>query len=218
MLTVPAVVIGPPPARQLQLGLLVSLVVAVVIVGIGVTALTLPRVLARVGWMAGARVHLVRPRVTGRGIALLVSRQRARVAAAFAGRWWRSVLAAAANRMLDYGALVAALVAVGAQARPSVVLLAYVVAMALAIVPITPGGLGFVETGLTGMLVLAGVSADGALVATLLYWLMSFWAPIPVGAVAWATWRVRRRADVSPPTVSGTPGRAAAPHPPARRA
>lgn len=65
--------------------------------------------------------------------------------------------------------------------------------MALAIVPITPGGLGFVETGLTGALVLAGVDANSAVVATLLYRLMSFWLPIPVGALAWGTWTVHRR-------------------------
>ena len=34
VLTVPAVLIGPPPAHQLQLGLLVSLVVAVVVAGV----------------------------------------------------------------------------------------------------------------------------------------------------------------------------------------
>lgn len=116
-------------------------------------------------------------------------------------------MAAAANRMLDYAALVAALVAVGARARPSLVLLAYVVAMALAIVPITPGGLGFVETGLTGSLVLAGVPADAAVVATLLYRLVSYWLPIPVGALTWTAWRIHGhqsgRASPRPARVPG---------------
>ena len=39
VLTVPALLIGPPPARQLELGLLVSLVVGLVIVALGVTIL-----------------------------------------------------------------------------------------------------------------------------------------------------------------------------------
>ena len=39
VLTVPALIIGPPPARQLQLGLVVSLILAAVIVAVGVTAL-----------------------------------------------------------------------------------------------------------------------------------------------------------------------------------
>ena len=42
VLTIPALIIGPPPDRQLQLGLLVSLILAVVIVAVGVTALTWP--------------------------------------------------------------------------------------------------------------------------------------------------------------------------------
>jgi uncharacterized protein (TIRG00374 family) len=104
-----------------------------------------------------------------------VTAQRDTVAAAFAGQWLRALAFAAANRMLDYAALVASLYAVGARARPSMVLLAYVIALGLALIPITPGGLGFVEAGLTTILVLAGVSADQAVLGTLLYRLISFW-------------------------------------------
>ena len=53
VLTIPALMIGPPPAEQLRLGLLVSLVLAVVIVGIGVTVLTWPRVLTATGRLIG---------------------------------------------------------------------------------------------------------------------------------------------------------------------
>jgi uncharacterized protein (TIRG00374 family) len=93
--------------------------------------------------------------------------------------------------MADYAVLVASLVAVGAQVRPSLVLVAYVAAMALGMVPITPGGVGIVEAGLTGLLVLAGVPSDQAVVGTLLYRLASFWFPIPVGLVAWLVARLR---------------------------
>jgi len=58
-------------------------------------------------------------------------------------------------------------------------------------IPLTPGGLGFVEAGLAGLLVLAGVEAGDAAVATLAYRLVSFWLPLPVGAAAW--WLARRR-------------------------
>ena len=64
----------------------------------------------------------------------------------------------------------------------------------------TPGGLGFVETGLTTLLVLAGADADQAVVGTLLYRLASFWMPIPVGALAWGGWRFARRGPVVPVT------------------
>ncbi|RYU12924.1 lysylphosphatidylglycerol synthase transmembrane domain-containing protein [Nocardioides iriomotensis] len=204
VLTVPAVLIGPPPAHELQLGLVVSLVLAVVVVGLGVLALTVPRVLVSVGFAVGGVLHLLGVRVTAAGVGLALARQRARVRAAFFGNWWRSVMAAAAHRMLDYAALVAALVAVGAQARPSLVLLAYVVAAVMGMVPLTPGGLGFVETGLTGALVLAGVSADAAVLATLLYRLVSFWLPIPAGAIAWASLTVRRP-EAAPLRRAGSP-------------
>jgi uncharacterized protein (TIRG00374 family) len=186
VLTIPAVIIRPPPARQLQLGLVVSLVVAVVLVLLGLALLRWDGFVRRVGRLAGIVVHLVRPRVPVGSVEDGVVAQRDAVAAAFAGRWSEALALAAANRMLDYAALVAALYAVGARARPSMVLLAYVLSLALALVPITPGGLGFVEAGLTTVLVLAGVGADQALVATLLYRLISFWLPIPVGALAWA--------------------------------
>jgi len=74
---------------------------------------------------------------------------------------------------------------VGAQPRASVVLLAYVVAAFLGMIPITPGGLGFVEAGLIGTLGLAGIGADQALLATLVYRLASYWLPMPTGAVAY---------------------------------
>ena len=59
------------------------------------------------------------------------------------------------------------------------------------------------EAGLTSILVLAGVAADQALLATLLYRLISFWLPIPVGALAWAGWRLRAR---SPDPGDALPG------------
>lgn len=190
VLTVPALIIGPPPARQLELGLGVSLILAVVIVAVGLTALSWRGAVSAVGHWIGRAAHLVRRSWTADRVADGLLAQRDRIAAAFDGQWWWAVFAAAANRMLDYAALVAALVAFGAHARPSEVLLAYVVAQALAFVPITPGGLGFVDAGLTALLVVIGIPADTALIGTLLYRLFSFWLPIPVGVLAWAGWRI----------------------------
>ena len=116
------------------------------------------------------------------------------------GRWKAAVAAAAANTGFDYLALLFALRAVGANPQPSLVVLAYTAAELLALLPFTPGGLGFVEAGLTTLLVFAGVTAQQAVVGTLLYRLVSFWLPIPIGALAWAGWRVGRadRSDPAP--------------------
>jgi uncharacterized protein (TIRG00374 family) len=71
------------------------------------------------------------------------------------------------------------------------VLLAYTASMVLGMIPITPGGLGFVEAGLTGLLALAGVLPSQAALATLAYRLVSFWLPLPAGGVAAAMHRRR---------------------------
>ena len=73
--------------------------------------------------------------------------------------WWQALLFAIGRWLLDYLTLLAALNAVGAHPRPSLVLLAFFAAQLLGTLPLTPGGLGFVEAGLTGTLALAGVGA-----------------------------------------------------------
>ena len=64
-------------------------------------------------------------------------------------------------------------------------------------IPITPGGLGFVEAGLTGVLTLAGVTPEHAVLATLLYRLFSYWLPAP---------RRARGVDSVPPSPPRTRG------------
>jgi len=103
----------------------------------------------------------------------------------FGARWLLTALAVIGKWGFDYMTLVAALAAVGADVDPSLVLLAYVIASFLSMIPITPGGLGFVEAGLTGALALAGVRAGDAVVATFAYRLVSFWLPLPAGLGAY---------------------------------
>ncbi len=98
-------------------------------------------------------------------------------------RWKRAVLGTVGRWIFDYMTLLAALAALGSHPRPSLVLLAFCGARALANIPITPGGLGFVEGGLTAMLALAGVGAADAVLATFAYRLFSFWLPLPFGLV-----------------------------------
>jgi hypothetical protein len=110
-------------------------------------------------------------------------------------RWKAAVLAAVGNTGCDYLALLSALRAVGAAPQPSLVVLAYASAELLAQIPFTPGGLGFVEAGLVGTLTLAGVPGPEALAATLLYRLVSYWLPIPVGGVAYLLFRQYRSGE-----------------------
>ncbi len=106
-------------------------------------------------------------------------------------RWKAAVAVAAGNTGFDYFALLAALRAVGAEPRPSLVLLAYSAVAVLALIPFTPGGLGFVEAGLVGTLTLAGVPSQDAVTATLLYRIVAYWLPLPAGGVAYLLFRRR---------------------------
>ena len=114
---------------------------------------------------------------------------------------WHSALAAGIGRWaFDYATLVAALAAVDSHPRPSLVLLAFCAAQLLGQLPLTPGGLGFVEAGLTATLALAGVGAGAAVLATFAYRLLTYWLPMPLGVVG-AILHHRRYA-AAPPAVA----------------
>ncbi|MDH4277655.1 MAG: flippase-like domain-containing protein [Acidimicrobiia bacterium] len=99
---------------------------------------------------------------------------------------WRWIVLASLGRWgFEYLALILAVRGVGHDDIGSVLILAFVTASLLSRVPFTPGGLGFVEAGLTGTLTLAGLSPGDAVLATLAYRLVSYWLPIPVGALAY---------------------------------
>jgi uncharacterized protein (TIRG00374 family) len=107
------------------------------------------------------------------------------------GAWPQAMATAAGRWIFDFLSLYAALLAVGARPPLYVALLAYSAAQLLGQLPLTPGGLGVVEAGLTGTLALAGVAAAPAALATLAYRLASYWLPLPVGLGAWILHRRR---------------------------
>ena len=137
------------------------------------------------GVMQRARNRLLRKRPPLSGLPDRLVDERDLIRRVLGAGWWKALLYSAGNWLLDLTALLIALAAVGAEPRASVVLLAYVVAAFLGMIPITPGGLGFVEAGLVGTLGLAGIGTDQALLATLVYRLVSYWLPMPAGAIAY---------------------------------
>ena len=160
------------------------------------------RFLGRVAEGLGRRIPPLRRRADGLPERLIRERNAVRTAL---GRGWKvAVAASVAKWLFDYFALVASLFAVGVEPRPAAVLLAYVTASLLGMLPFTPGGLGFVEAGLTATLALAGVAAGAAVTATLAYRLVSFWLPIPAGLVAYGLFRRR----YGGPPATATPGNA----------
>lgn len=120
-----------------------------------------------------------------------LERERREVVAELGTDWQRALVAALGNRLLEYLVLLVALVAVGAESNWALYLLAYVAATVLAMIPLTPGGLGFVEAGLTTMLTIAGVPFDQAALAVLAFRLVNFWLPLPAGLIAYAMFNRR---------------------------
>ena len=101
--------------------------------------------------------------------------------------------------LLMWSCLVALQVNIGIGA----VLAAYAVERMLTLVPITPGGVGVVETAATAVLVGFGADPVGAAAGVVLFRIFSYLVEIPLGAVVAATWFARSRR--LPPT-AGTRG------------
>ena len=185
LLTVPAALLGRPVPGGLAHAAWLGGVVFLVGFAVGWMLVTKDRALLRVGrWTQWLRNRLQprKPPVTDLPDRLLTERNEIRET--LGDTWWKALLYALGNWLFDYLALLAAITAVGSRPRPTLVLLAYSASMVLAMIPITPGGLGFVEAVLTGLLALAGVPAGDAVLAVLAYRLVSFWLPLPAGGVA----------------------------------
>ena len=135
------------------------------------------------GWIEALRNRLRRNSPDTDQLPRRVMTERDRIRVALGDDWPKALLATVGRWAFDYAILLASLAAVGAHPRPGLVLLAFCAAQVLAQIPITPGGLGFVETGLTALLALAGVSAGDAVLATFLYRLFTYWLPLPLGLV-----------------------------------
>ncbi len=150
----------------------------------GVVLLVFDRPVEAVGELVQkARNRARRRRAPRTDIPERLLEERALILRVMGRRWWEALLAAIGRWLLDFATLLAALYAVGATPSPAAVLLAFVIAQALGQIPLTPGGLGFVEAGLTGTLALVGVTGGGAVLTTLAYRLVSYWLPIPFGVV-----------------------------------
>ncbi len=138
--------------------------------------------------------------------------RRDAVKAAFAARPGIALLAAVGKWGFDYLALICVLAALDTRPEPGLVLLAYAAAAILGMIPLTPGGLGFVEAGLAGFLRLAGVPVGSAAVATLAYRLIGYWLPLPIGGVAYLL--ARRRYGPADSSASTPPASDAISKPP----
>ncbi|HUY42918.1 MAG TPA: lysylphosphatidylglycerol synthase transmembrane domain-containing protein [Acidimicrobiales bacterium] len=164
----------------------------ILIVLVGVVILTTDRALVMLGkvleWLLR---KMPRRRRDTRNLSVRLLAERDAVRADLGQNWWKAVLLVAGRIGLDYLSLIAVLEATGTRPNESLVLLAYAATAVIALLPLTPGGLGLVEASLSGLLVLANVPTANAVLATLAYRLGSYWLPTMAGGVCYVLYRRR---------------------------
>jgi uncharacterized protein (TIRG00374 family) len=109
-----------------------------------------------------------------------------------------------AQPLADFAALYLALRAAGVHVRPTVALAAFIASNVAGMIPLTPGGLGFVEAGLTGVFSLAGAPTANTALAVATYRLAATWLPSIAGAVALVLFQQRHGRIAEPRLRSST--------------
>jgi uncharacterized protein (TIRG00374 family) len=131
-------------------------------------------------------------------------------------RWWQLTLATLAGHLTVFIVMLASVRAVGIPNTHVTIVeafAAWTLARVLGSIPITPGGVGFVELGLTGALVAFGATNDEAVAATLIYRFLTIVPTLVFGAVSAATWRRSGRTVVVEPAASSLPASDLPPEP-----
>ena len=199
----PAILAGTPIESGLQHAALLGIAAFVLFAGFGALVLATDGPLRWAGRIVQAtRNRLKRKAEPMTGLSDRLVYERNRIRDVLGRRWKEAALLSSGRLAFDFGTLLATIRATGAKPNPSLVLLAYAVAGLLALIPITPGGLGVVEAGLSALLILAGIPGGDAVVATLAYRIISYWLPILVGPFAYLAFRLR----FGPPGTSGGAG------------
>ena len=108
---------------------------------------------------------------------------------------------ASLNWLLDAASLWCFIAAFGSFANPVELFAAYGIANVLGAIPISPAGLGVIDSVTPVLLVSFGLTRSVATLGVLGWRLVNFWLPIPAGAAP--TCRSRRRAGRWPPAHAG---------------
>jgi uncharacterized protein (TIRG00374 family) len=189
---VPAILGGLPVSPGLEHAAYLGLAGFVLIVAFGAVLLTTNALLS---WLARTTQRLLnsipKRKSTTKDLPERLIAERNLVRSNLGRRWREAVLLIGGRIGFDYFALLCALRATGANPNAPLVLLAYAATAVIALVPLTPGGLGIVEASLSGLLVLAGVGSASAIIATLAYRLVTYWLPIFAGGGVYVAFRRR---------------------------
>jgi uncharacterized protein (TIRG00374 family) len=108
----------------------------------------------------------------------------------------QSLTWAALNWLLDAASLWCFIAAFGGYPNPVGLFAAYGIANVLGAIPVTPGGLGIIDTVTPVLLVGFGLTRSVATLGVLGWRLVNFWLPIPTGALAYVSLKVPRGANL----------------------
>jgi uncharacterized protein (TIRG00374 family) len=107
-----------------------------------------------------------------------------------------SLLWASLNWLLDAASLWCFVAAFGHLANPVELFAAYGIANVAGAIPLTPGGLGVVDSVTPLLLVSFGITRSVATLGVIGWRLVNFWLPIPTGAAAYVSLRVNPKAGL----------------------
>jgi uncharacterized protein (TIRG00374 family) len=179
----------------LQTVALIGLVVFIVAVAAFAAGLSTPRLTHRVGDLAA--------RLSNRGLRLIrrgpvawdgdsFVRFRNETVHLLARRWHVLTLATLAGQLTVFGVMLASIRVCGISAHDVTFVEAFAawsLARLLGSLPLTPGGLGIVEVGLTGALVGFGGNNADVVAAVLIYRFLTIVPTLLLGLAAGATWK-----------------------------
>jgi uncharacterized membrane protein YbhN (UPF0104 family) len=174
---------------------------------LGVRALVARDGAARaLGHLADRLVRAVgRPLPQHGGYAAWAVRLRRDSADLVAGAWGRLTVGKAAYAVFQAGLLWLCLACIGTAPGAAVVFAAFAVERLLSMLVVTPGATGFVEVGMTGLLVGLGADPVTAAAGVLVYRAITVGLEIPVGGVGLLWWWVVRRPATAPAVVVELP-------------
>lgn len=132
------------------------------------------------------------PMLDGEGVGRVLQRvaERLRLLGADRRLLARAAIWATANWLLDAASLWVFVAAFGYQVDLDGLIVAFGLANVLAAIPLTPGGLGVVEAVLTSALVGFGTPRGTAVLGVVVYRLVNFWLPIPIGGLSYLSLKV----------------------------
>ena len=182
---------------QLEPVLVLGLVLLALVIAIIAVLLThdtpIEAVASGIQWLT----NRVRPNRRRSDPPTRVLRERDAIRTAFGTRPM-FVVATIARTTLDCSALYLSLRAAGAHVSAAASTAAFVASNIAGLVPLTPGGLGFVESGLAHIFTMAGATRSEARVAIATYRLAATWLPCLAGFAALVLFRRRHRPSAAP--------------------